>query len=190
MVVHVPRPAHRPSQRDAILDAVLADLRTEGGLPLSLDSAARAAGVTKAGVMYHYGTKEALVSALVDRVMDGQERRLEALLDGDLATATIRARLAAYVRWALSAQHDVVELIMLSDPRLWDRMAERWSERLTPWLAVPDGTPAAERSRLQAVRLLADGVWFADASGFLPVPASDRRALLDTALHLLDGGDA
>lgn len=184
------RPAHRPNQRDAILDAVLADLRAEGGLALSLDTAARAAGVTKPGLMYHFGTKEALVSALVDRVMDGQEHRLEALLDGDLATAPVRARLGAYVRWALSAEHDAVELIMLSDPRLWDRMAERWSERLAPWLTVPDGTPAAERARLQAVRLLADGTWFGDSSGFLPVPASDRRALLDTALHLLDGGDA
>lgn len=184
------RPAHRPNQGDAILDAVLAHLRTEGVLALSLDSAAKAAGVTKPGLMYHFRTKEALVTALVDRVIDGHERELGALLDGDLATAPAHARLAADARWALTSEHDAVELIMLSDPKLWDRMTDRWSERLTPWLAIPDDTPAPERAHLQAVRLLADGAWFADASGFLPVPEADRQALLDTALLLLGGGEA
>lgn len=184
------RPAHRPNQGDAILDAVLAHLREEGVLALSLDSAARAAGVTKPGLMYHFGTKEALISALVDRVIDGHERTLTTLLDDDPATAPANARLAAYVRWALTGTHDAVELIMLSDPKLWDRMSERWSERLVPWLDIPDGTPAPERTRLHAVRLLADGAWFADASGFLPVPTGDRAALLGTALRLLEGGDA
>lgn len=169
---------------------MLADLRAEGSLALSLESAARAAGVTKAGLMYHYATKEALVAALVDRVMDEQEQQLTALLDGDVSTAPARARLAAYARWALTGAHDAVDLIMLGDPKLWDRMVERWSERLSPWLAIPDEAPGPERARLQAVRMLADGVWFADASTVLPIPEGDRAALLDTALHLLEAGDA
>lgn len=185
----MPRPAHRPNQGEAILDAVLERLRGEGMLALSLDSAARAAGVTKPGLMYHFGTKAALVSALVDRVVDGQERELLDLLDGSFEQASLRERHAAYVRWALISGHDCVELIMLADPRLWDRMIERWSERLLPWLAVPEDAPAADRARLHAVRLIADGAWFADASGFLPVPPGDRAAVLDTALRLLDGGD-
>lgn len=181
----MPRPAHRPSQQGAILEAVVAEIRS-GGMTLSLDSAARSAGVTKSGLMYHFATKEALVAALVDRVMDEQERHLSDLLDGEVATASARARLSAYARWSLTRPHDAIDLVMLGDPRLWDRMVERWSERLAPWLAIPEEIPTEERVRLQAVRMLADGVWFADASGILPVPQRDRAALLDTALRLLE----
>lgn len=186
----MPRPAHRPSQRDSILDTVLEHLREEGVLALSLDSAARAAGVTKPGLMYHFGTKEALLSALVDRVIDSHEQALRALLGTTLEEATVHERHAAYVRWALTAEHDAVELIMLTDPRLWAGMTEQWSARLAPWLAVPEGIPAPERARIHAARLLADGAWFADASGCLPVPHAERAGLLETALRLLDGGDA
>lgn len=183
------RPAHRPNQGEAILDAVLEHLREEGMLALSLDSAAKAAGVTKPGLMYHFGTKAALVIALVDRVVDGHERELRALLGRAPEEASVAERHAAYVRWSLTTGHDTIELIMLADPRLWDRMTERWSERFRPWLAVPDDLPSPERARLHAVRLLADGAWFADASGFLPTPTADRAAVLDTALRLLDGDD-
>lgn len=185
----MPRPAHRPSQREAILDAALTHLRGTSDLAVSLDSAARAAGVTKPGLMYHFGTKEALLSALVDRVVDGHERALLGLIGTSLEEASVRDRHAAYVRWALTAEHDPVELIMLTDPRLWDSMTERWSARLTPWLAVPPETPAPERARIRAVRLLADGAWFADASGCLPVPREERADLLETALRLLEGED-
>ena len=66
------KPAHRPSQRDAALDAAL-DLLRDGG-SLSLESAARAAGMSKPGLMYHFSTKEALVAALVDHLIDDYER--------------------------------------------------------------------------------------------------------------------
>jgi AcrR family transcriptional regulator len=65
-------PAHRPSQREAILDAALVLLR-DGGT-LSLESAARAAEVSKPGLMYHFPTKEALVGALIDHLMARYER--------------------------------------------------------------------------------------------------------------------
>lgn len=184
------RPAHRPSQRSSILEAVLAHLRAEGSLALSLDSAARAAGVSKPGLMYHFASKEALVGALVDHLVDGYERELRALLgSAGPEGASPRERIGAYARWALTTEHDSADLVMLSDPKLWDPMSGRWSERLAPWLEIPDGASPGELARLRAVRLLADGCWFADASGFLPVPREERRDLLTTALALLDGDD-
>lgn len=52
----------------SIIAAAFAQLE-EGG-SVSLDSVARAVGLTKPGVMYHYPTKEALMLALVDSVLD------------------------------------------------------------------------------------------------------------------------
>jgi AcrR family transcriptional regulator len=177
--------AHRPSQRTSILDAGLSLLRDGGAI--SLDSVARAAGVTKPGLMYHFATKEALVSALVEHRLDDCERELEELLSEPGARASFKDRVAAYVRWAVSYEHDAADLLMLTDPRLRDRMTERWSERLRPWLEVPASVPDPDRARLIAVRLIADGCWFADVTGILPVPAGDRAALLAAALDLLEG---
>lgn len=170
---------------------MLTHLREEGSLALSLDSAARAAGVSKPGLMYHFASKEALVAALVDHLVDAYEEKLTALTGvASPEAATPGERIAAYVRWSLTADHDTADLVMLSDPKLWGQMTRRWSERLTPWLEIPTDLPEQERAHLHAVRLLADGCWFADASGVLPVPAKDRRAVLATALMLLDGGRA
>ena len=72
------RAAHRPSTRDAMLDAAERHLRDTG--QLSLASAARAAGVTKAGLMYHFATKEDLMSAVMDHVIDRYERELSDVL--------------------------------------------------------------------------------------------------------------
>lgn len=184
----MPRAAHRPSQRGSVLDAALTLLR-DGGT-LSLDSAARAAGVTKPGLMYHFATKEALVAALLDHLIDGYERELVELLPAGRGGPTTRMRITAYVRWALTHAHDAADLVILSDPRLREQMTERWVERLREWVDVPADLPDAERAALQAVRLVADGCWFADATGILPVPDPDRAAVLSTALALLEAGDA
>lgn len=179
-------PAHRPSQREAILDAALVLLR-DGGT-LSLESAARAAEVSKPGLMYHFPTKEALVGALIDHRMARYECELAALLPAGRTDLGPHDRIAAYVRWALTTQHDSADLVMLSDPRLRDRMTTRWADQLEAWLDVPAHLPDDDRARLNAARLLADGCWFADASGVLPVPAADRPALLAVALSLVEGG--
>jgi hypothetical protein len=76
---------------------------------------------------------------------------------------------------------------MLSDPRLRDRMTARWADQFGAWLDVPAHLPDDDRARLNAARLLADGCWFADASGVLPIPAADRPALLAVAQSLVEG---
>jgi AcrR family transcriptional regulator len=180
--------AHRPSQRDALLDAALELLRT--GARLSLDSAARAAGLTKPGLMYHFPTKKALVVALVDHLVDAHERTFLALLPRNGTDPTPRERIDAYLEWSVTHEHDAADLVALSDPGLREVMAAHWAERFRPWLDVPADLPADQRARLHAVRLIADGCWLADATGILPVPAQDRAALLVTARRLLEGGDA
>lgn len=182
------QPAHRPSQRVAALDAAL-DLLRDGG-SLSLESAARAAGLSKPGLMYHFPTKEALVGALVDHLVDDYERTFVALLPNGGTEPTARERIAAYLEWSVTHDHDAADLVTLSDPRLRVVMGARWAERFRPWLDVPDDLPVGERARLQAVRLMADGCWYADATGILPVPAADRPALLAAGRSILEGGDA
>ena len=183
----MPPDPHPRSQRIAVLEAALTLLR-DGGT-LSLESAARAAGVSKPGLMYHFPSKQALLLALVDHVIDACERDLARLAPGP-AEASATDRIRTYARWAITHEHDGAELVMFSDPRLRATVTARWTERFRPWTEIPAGLPAPARTRLHAVRLMADGCWFADAADVLPVPTDDRDDLLALALSLLEGVDA
>lgn len=164
------RPAHRPSTREAMLDAAEAHLGEEG--TLTLDSAARAAGVTKPGLMYHFSTKEELLGAILDRMTARYEREMLALVAArhgaeieDFAEAPAEHRVLAYLDWACTGSIDAADLVIFADPNLRVALTERWEDQLSRWLGIPAGVDAGRGARLLAVRLMADGLWFDRASG-------------------------
>lgn len=177
-------PVGRPSQRSAALNAAF-DLLRDGKV-LSLESVAQATGMTKPGLMYHFSTKQALLAAVLDLLLERHERHLLALLPDGTNSPTARERLVAYLKLSITRQHDAADLVVFSDPKLRVLMAARWADHFRAWLDIPADLPDDERSRLQAVRLIAEGCWFADAADILPIPESDRPSLLTAALSLLD----
>src|SRR3712207_1380048 len=56
--------------RTRILDAAEAIVRTRGVSGLTLEAAAREAGVSKGGLLYHFASKEALLAAMLNRLAD------------------------------------------------------------------------------------------------------------------------
>lgn len=62
------RAAHRPSRRDDILDAGLAELSGRGPGATTVADIAQRAGVTAAAVYYHFPSKDDLLLELVDRI--------------------------------------------------------------------------------------------------------------------------
>ncbi len=169
--------------REATLRAGLALARA--GRAISLESAAVEAGISKPGLMHHFRTKEALMLALVDHVAQGWEDELVERLAVPLDEAGPSDRLAAYVDWALSGHGDESDLVVFLDPRLREALTARWVERFGPWLQLPEELPLEQRARLQAARMIADGAWFADATGVLPLAADERAHVRATALALL-----
>jgi len=173
--------AARSSSRRAALDAALALLRD--GDAISLETTARAAGLTKPGLMYHFPTKEVLMLALVDHVVDRCETSI-LLRIPDPAAASPVDLATAYARWALEDVHDASDLVAFADPRLRGALVDRWTDRFRVFASL-DGVEPALRTRLLAVRMLADGVWFACASGALAPSDDDRRALAGLVDELL-----
>lgn len=194
-----------------MLDAAEAHLGADG--TLSLDSAARAAGVTKPGLMYHFATKEQLLTAILDRLADRYEREMADAVsaltgmasaettgagaapassvpaDRVIAEATASQRFLAYLGWACRAPLSPADLVIFADPKLRVALTERWRDQLDRWLDVPAGTPSDRRRQLLAVRLMADGLWFDRASGLLETTAAEADSLHAFAQELL-GGDA
>lgn len=172
------------SSREKILQGAL-DLLREGGT-VTLESAARQAGLTKPGLMHHFRTKQALMLALVDHVVDRWERELADRMTTPLAEASPRDRAVAYLDWTLSGEFDTADLVMLADPRLREGLTARWGDRLAPWIDPPADLPPDDRARLTAVRMLADGAWLAGATGLFPLAADQRDRVRAQALRLLE----
>ncbi|PZU04553.1 MAG: TetR family transcriptional regulator [Gordonia sp. (in: high G+C Gram-positive bacteria)] len=160
------------TSHDKVLAAALEVLREQG--TVSLDTAARRAEMTKPGVMHHFLTKEALMLGLVDHVANRWHTDLLQHLPAGVDDPSAKQRMRAYLDYSLTTQFDATDLVVLGDVRLRASLAERWSANIGPWLEIGDEVPASQRAALIAVRLIADGLWFATAAAVCPITAPDR----------------
>lgn len=172
-----------PATRIEILEATIALLRS--GRSVSLDAVASEVGLTKAGLIHHFRSKQDLMLGMVDHVATRWVDQLRATF-GDPEQLSATRRIEGYARLTLERRHDEADIAMLADPRLRSAMTRRWVERLRPWVQLDDVAPGETRATLIAVRLIADGIWFNDAADMFPVEPTDRpglQALLDTLLE-------
>ena len=95
-----------PVQADArtrVLDAAEAIVQARGVPALTLDAAARAAGVSKGGLLYHFAGKEALLEALLNRLSAFIAAQFETAF---AATPAGRARTArALLAWEFDSNY-------------------------------------------------------------------------------------
>lgn len=168
-----------------LLDHAIEVLRR--GDALTIDAVAREAGLTKPGVVHHFGTKELLTVAVVNRIIDRWEEDLRARAPE--STDSID-KLRAYVDYAMTGDFDSSDLALLADVNLRERLSALWAQRLTPWLGSDVDADPASRASLRAARLLADGAWFNAALG-IPTVRDDERAIVRAiALQLVNEGES
>jgi AcrR family transcriptional regulator len=164
--------------RDRILDACESIVIRDGVSRLTLDAAAAEATLSKGGVLYHFRTRDALVSAMVERMVERFDDDLaeECAADGATDAEANGRYLRAYVRATLRAPRTPEDLrreragaavlaAMASEPALLEplrRSFERWQERL-----VTDGVDPV---RASVARLAVDGIWLIELFGFAPLP--------------------
>ena len=58
-----------PSTRDTILDAAQRIAAERGAGRITLDEVARESGLSKGGLLYHFASKEALLQAMLERLI-------------------------------------------------------------------------------------------------------------------------
>lgn len=68
--------------RDHIIDSALSVVRAQGVGSLTLEEAARIAGISKGGVLYHFKSKEALIQGMVAHLSDKCDRLQQQHYDG------------------------------------------------------------------------------------------------------------
>ncbi|MFG1854481.1 TetR/AcrR family transcriptional regulator [Actinomadura geliboluensis] len=174
--------------KDALLDAAEAVLSEQGTQALTLIAVADRAGVSKGGLLYHFPTKEALVRAMVARVIEEFDDLIAAYVDayGDgVPSAYTRAYVEAtfeiltgearaYRRWsAITAA--------AADPEQGEPLnaaMRRWHGR--------DPAEDPDPGAATVVRLAAEGLWEVVSHDPELYDAAQLEALKRRLLDLLE----
>ncbi|WP_424810468.1 TetR/AcrR family transcriptional regulator [Roseococcus sp. YIM B11640] len=182
-------PSHSVDARTRILDAATRIAAERGVTALTLDSAAREAGVSKGGLLYHFASKEALLSGLLTRLTESIEAEFEAVWTAqpEGRGRTTRALLA----WAFDnpemvcAHHEQAAGIFLAafhqDPALLDPVRQFFAR--TRARLMEDGLPPGHGFTVMAA---CDGLFMADIFQMYELDETQRqeiRRALETLLR-------
>ncbi|MGZ8804129.1 MAG: TetR/AcrR family transcriptional regulator [Microbacterium sp.] len=172
-----------PHARESVLDAFAAILIDSGERAATMDATARAAGVSKGGLLYHFGSKEAMESGVIER--------LDALVADDIMAMMVAEKgpIAYFLRSSVM-ENDPLDRAILATARLAQGgnlaastalrdVRERWGEALRPH--------TKDAASLDLVMLVSDGLYFnnALAGGNIPGPVP-RGAEMDALIALVE----
>lgn len=148
---------------------------TKAVASVSLQEIADAAGVTKGGLLHHFPSKESLVTAIVDELLERFEADIEELAERDPERYGRFTRAYINVTFAMMEETELVHwkaliMILLTEPALTQRW-NRWLERKLEEHRETDSSP-----ELQLARYAVDGIWFAGLLGSEPEPRDTARA--------------
>lgn len=175
----------RPSNRTAIVEAAHRVAERQGGADFSYESTAAEAGLTKAGVLYHFPSREDLVLAVVEHVAHTWEQAMVEALGVPFDEATPAQRIRAYVDVAAGDDVSRADFAIYADALCRPAHLGPWNEVFSRWFDLA-GCSADERARLSCARFAADGLWVAKATHAM-TPAEDDRADLVALLLSLTG---
>jgi AcrR family transcriptional regulator len=144
----------------------------EGSNALTLDAVAKEAKVSKGGLLYHFPTKEALITGMVEALIDEADQSMLGMQAEDALKPGSWTR--AYINSCrLSGETDSISAALIpaaaGDPGLLDplrRYYENWQEKMDEELE--------DTTKSTLIRLALDGLWLADLL-CLASPQGERR---------------
>lgn len=180
-------------RRAQIIAATITLVAERGYAEASLSQIARAAGVAKGTVVYHFSTKDAVLTAAYQQVLTGLATQV-----GEQVEA-VPARLApgAYVRAMighLTGHPEHARMIVqagLAAAALGDRARPPGQERWAPLTSIlgeaadADGR-TADPDELRTLALLTGGMIDAVIDEFLDDPTYNTNAAAETIIELLN----
>jgi AcrR family transcriptional regulator len=181
----------KPPTRDLILNAAERVVLRDGVMRLTLEAVAREATLSKGGVLYHFATKEALIQAMLSRLIQYCEHEIEAHRQHDAepggwTRAYVRRKFAPVLSYPGEADFPRskevgagIIVAATTTPSLLDPLRERF--RTWQQAIESDGIDAA---RATVVRLAVDGLWLAELLGLWSPSAELRQQVLNELIRL------
>jgi AcrR family transcriptional regulator len=153
-----------------------------GAASLTIEAVAKAAGVSKGAVLYHFASKDLLMSAVLESLFDGFDLAVDMEMQARPKGGWLRAYLRASFpqdRVGYLAETNAIFAIISLRPELRPAAQERfqrWHHR-----AQQDGLDPVTAS---LIRSAIDGLWYNEMFGF-SLDKEQRRNLLRRIEELL-----
>jgi AcrR family transcriptional regulator len=179
---------HRKKQpvivRQQLLDVAARLVASDGMSAVTLDAVSAASGVSKGGLLHHFPTKNALLDALFESLLERFDVDIEEMMRGDPQPQ------GRFTRAYLNAVADLkdrpedargwtqVTIALLAEPRLRHRWREWVQARTDEYIGTDSSIDA------QIVRFAADGLWFADMLESHDIDGALRRDLVARLVEL------
>lgn len=181
----------RTHTRDDLLKAAERIVVRDGASTLTLDAVARDSGISKGGVLYHFPTKDALITAMIDRISDRFERDIDARLKqlpaspGRWTRAYLDASLdeASWTDDLNAAANAGLLAAIAASPATLDPLRIRYAH----WQAQIE-VDGIDPSVGTLIRMAVDGLWLADLLGLAPPDAATRAQLHTQLIQLIERG--
>jgi AcrR family transcriptional regulator len=165
----------RETSRDTILDAAQAVVLERGASHVTLDAVAERAGLSKGGVLHHFQNKEAMLAALVERMV----RTFTAVVDekrrllGDDPARALEAHVEAVFSMGDQMNDATCALLpaLSSNPGLLEPLRALYREHYGELARSSVGQDQAA-----IVSLALDGLWLMEMFQISPLaPADEAR---------------
>ncbi len=178
------------STREQIIDAALSVVRSQGVASLTLDEAARAAGISKGGVLYHFKSKEALIQGMVARLSHQceslQQAHYQQLPEGPNRWARALVETSFDPEAPTSDPAGCALLAAIStNPSLLEPLEDTIDNAFRRLTADSE-----DPSTALLIALAMDGLWLHRLVGSPVIDEARRLAIREKALELLGQRDA
>lgn len=173
---------------DRILDATERVIMRDSVVRLTIDAVAAETGISKGGVLYTYRTKEALIQALMERMVRRYDEEIERCWPAD--TEPGRAHLKAYIDavLGLTGQDHRTAAAMLAaamnNPTLLVPMQDFYARHL------PQIRAALPNDRALTAFLAIEGMVFLELFGLVAFSQAEREQVVQSLHALIDAATA
>lgn len=152
---------HRNKQPEVIRRAILdeaARISAQGGLAeVTIQAVATAAGVTKGGVFHHFASKNALLQAMFEDMLDKLDTEIETALQTDSGygcfTRAYVVTLTVGENFGIGGPFDAIGMAIITNQDM-SAAWQDWMDRRLARHRQTDSDPT-----LEIVRFAADGAW-------------------------------
>lgn len=169
--------------RAKILEAAAYIIQTNGILSFTLEAVAKQAGVSKGGLLYHFPSKEALVSGMVEYLMQNYIEHIEknarqdtlqhgkwtrSFIRGSFESSTPDKHMNAGLMAAAVVNRELLKPVQDA--------YEQWQDRMNDDQLDPINSTI--------LRLAVDGLWFSEIFDLAPLEKEHRQRVLERLIQL------
>lgn len=149
-------------------------VRRDGATALTLEALAREAGITKGGLQYCFGSKDDLITALIDRwisAFDAEVQKLTGPAPGPAEKARAYVQVCGQIDDAMRARMVGILITLLQSPEHLQKIRAWYAG----WLNTDIGR-SEEARQIRTMIFAAEGAFFLRSFSFIDMPDAEWHA--------------